>query len=353
VKIITVPDFAGPNLLAFELRTLFFLASWIECREILSEWPVHLACIGQPPDSVAALAETAGASISIHEPLPLLKGGHSNKLRGLEAAGGDSGILLLDVDMLLTGSLEPLRHLDGTLCAARAPKPRVPEQLWPRIYESLGMRPPESRITSFFGEINRFPPFLDLYPEQRSECRAMFPYFNSGALLVPAGCRLLDQWRDHLERLAEFAENIEEPYRSSRELTSSDQTALATALEQLRRDGLPFKMLPDMYNVFDVHLIYGKVPMEQARILHVARLFRRLDDRPGAVSSGLSDWLRITLKRSLQCLAWYPRPTAVWRLALASPRMARDHATLHALVERLLARHVSAALRLAGKGRLL
>ncbi len=76
--VVTVPDFAGANAHIFEARALFFLASWMERAGAAKEFPVHLACIGEPPESVRWLAERAGASITVHEPVSILPGRNAN-----------------------------------------------------------------------------------------------------------------------------------------------------------------------------------------------------------------------------------------------------------------------------------
>ena len=62
--VVTVPDFQGANPALFEARTLLFLGSWLENAGSAREWPLHLACIGEPPESVRRLAERCNAIVS-------------------------------------------------------------------------------------------------------------------------------------------------------------------------------------------------------------------------------------------------------------------------------------------------
>ena len=49
IDVVTVPDFSGQAARTFEARTLLFLASWMANAGKARSWPLHLACIGQPP----------------------------------------------------------------------------------------------------------------------------------------------------------------------------------------------------------------------------------------------------------------------------------------------------------------
>jgi len=60
LDVVTVPEFSGQARHRFEAQSLFFLASWIECSGRAAGFPLHLACIGQPPASVTKLAERLG-----------------------------------------------------------------------------------------------------------------------------------------------------------------------------------------------------------------------------------------------------------------------------------------------------
>ena len=77
--VVIVPDFSGKAKTTFEARTLYFLASWLECAGKSREFPLHLACIGEPPESVRALAKQCDARISLHAPMGEDVGVFANK----------------------------------------------------------------------------------------------------------------------------------------------------------------------------------------------------------------------------------------------------------------------------------
>jgi hypothetical protein len=101
VDVVMVPDFAGPGRRIFEARTLLFLGSWLEQRGASCDWPLHLACVGDPPAGVASLAERCGARVSIRPELSLRGQRYLNKLRGLEVESATGRILLLDADTVV------------------------------------------------------------------------------------------------------------------------------------------------------------------------------------------------------------------------------------------------------------
>jgi len=125
---VIVPDFRSPQRIGrFEPQTLLFLASWMEHAGEARHWPVHLACIDQPPESVRALAEPCGATISVHESLEQELGRFSNKLRAWDVKLQTDQLLYLDADMLCLGPPIELANRAGSLAGAPAGLPRVPE----------------------------------------------------------------------------------------------------------------------------------------------------------------------------------------------------------------------------------
>ena len=81
--VVTVPDFSGKNARLFELRALFFLAFWLEYAGSCRDYPLHLACIGPPPESVRRLAARCNAAITIHNPVQANHGQTINKAPAL------------------------------------------------------------------------------------------------------------------------------------------------------------------------------------------------------------------------------------------------------------------------------
>lgn len=277
--VVVAPDFSGARRLVFEARTLFFLASWLE-RARRRPPPLHLACIGEPPDSVRALAGRASATISMHQPLPLVHGGFANKLRGLEAPGQHPRVLLLDADMLVLGPPDTVSALGADFAAAPAGKPQISEATWREIYAGLGLRVPETRMVCLRTELGLGMDRIRYrYPFQEPEAAAMMPYHNSGALLARRDSALRAVWEEHLRWIAEhFREREGTPVA----LTGGDQVGLATALHALAvRDGRTFQRLPDEFNVRSPHWQVGARRLRDVRLFHATGLFDDLRLRAG------------------------------------------------------------------------
>jgi hypothetical protein len=284
---VAVPDFTPPRALMFEARTLFFLASWLEQfgEKQDAAWRVHICAVGEPPASVRRLAARAGAGISVHEPLLPAYGGFANKLRGLEAPAGGDGLLLLDADILVHGSLAGLDEIAADLAAARAGKPQVPEVQWRVIYDALHLATPAERIASVYGEHRAsFERIARRFPGQEAAAGAMLPYFNSGVLLVRRPRDLREVWEDHLRRIpASFAIQSEAPAHA---VANGDQVALATALQALRAKGATFQPLPEIYNARLIHFRTGALRIGDTHLLHAAGFASSIqtrEDLPAAV----------------------------------------------------------------------
>ncbi len=333
--IVTVPDFRPAPRAAFEARTLFLLASWRErAGEARGRCPLHLACIGEPPRSVVAWAERAGARVSVHAPLELGSSRSANKLRGFGVPTEMGRRLLVDTDVLFLG--DPLRALHGLppdhLAAAPATVPRVPPELWGEIYGTFGMSVPGERMRSVSGALG-FPPEAQGYPPD-----PMPPYFNSGVLLVPDACPLRPRWEEHLARLpARFADRAAGwPEPARRAVLQSDQAALATALASLGAEGWARSPLPDAAHARRVHFRGGALRVGDVAILHAIGLFKGLPEAtPDAVEDALETWLarwQAAIREGL--------PGRRWRAWRECRRAA-------GLVNGLWRRHVQPALRRA------
>ena|SRR5258708_15894068 len=85
-EIESVPDFSGPHPAVFEARSLLFLAAFCEYGGAARHFPLHLACIGEPPKTVRWLAERSGATLHAYPPKTDGPRGMANKMRGLELA---------------------------------------------------------------------------------------------------------------------------------------------------------------------------------------------------------------------------------------------------------------------------
>ena len=293
MNVVIVPDFTPARELVFEARTLFFLASWIEqFREHqTAPFPLHVCCIGEPPDSVRRMAERAKAAVSIHEPVLMEYGGFANKLRGLEMPATDR-LLLLDADFLVLGELDLLFRIDADIAAAPAGKPQVPTAQWRLIYDGLGLAMPDERMASVYGEHGASLEGVALrYAGQEAEAGAMLPYFNSGSLLVRTDCGLREAWEDHLRRIPAIFNGTQ--VLAAHAVTNNDQVALATALHALKGRGMSFERLPDEFNARLIHFRTGALRFGGARLLHAtgfAGSVRRRDELIPAIKNFEERW---------------------------------------------------------------
>lgn len=257
LDVVIVPDFRPATAALFEARTLFFLASWLEragtrARE---RFTLSLACIGEPPASVRRLAAQAGAEISVHAPLPLNDGSTANKLRGFESPARSARLLLVDADALVVNDLGAL--VDAIPANAMAASPaghaRVTEAEWVAIYDALGLPRPVERILSIRAELGL------------RERREMYPYYNSGVLLLPRAVDLRRPWERDVAAIDALGLQ-----------KASDQAGLATALHRLRLAGVPFQRLPQAYHVCPPHFEGGAATFGDIRLFHAVGFLRGL-----------------------------------------------------------------------------
>lgn len=265
--VITVPDFTSGSGAVFEARTLVFLASWIERAGTARNFPLHLACIGQPPASVRRLAGRCGASITVHEPLQL-RHDHpvGNKFRGLEIVPRTDRFLLLDVDVTILSDPAPLSALGDCVAACPDDGPNVTLDEWRRIHSACGMRPPEL-VQPLFSELDlpRFPRrIMGVNPGDR-QCDAMMPYFNGGVVFAPWACDLRRRWAENVVRIAGL---FDESQGRRRWIHHSDQAGLAVTLETLRLEGWAVRRLPDAFNTRWLHLYAGSPAPEAIAVMH-------------------------------------------------------------------------------------
>ncbi|MBI4531755.1 MAG: hypothetical protein HY709_09530 [Candidatus Latescibacteria bacterium] len=300
--VVVVPDFSGEKASTFEARTLFFLASWIENAGRARRCPLHVACIGEPPPSVRRLAARSNASITVHPPLGAEKRGTANKLRGLEVEGREDRVLLLDADVLVLSDLSDLAEMGYGIAASQSVIPRVPERCWRKIYPALGMELPTERIASVAGELGyrtlgelgyqvlRTPTYAEqnaelkplresshptvgwtpTYAEQNAELNAMFLYYNAGVVFVPWGCGLRPLWEEHIRRIAGLFDERDEAWKA---VAYGDQAGFATAVEFLKRRGVPFKRLPNAFHANWLHLSRRILPVRGIKLFHAFGIF--------------------------------------------------------------------------------
>lgn len=261
----------GEQARVYEARTLLFLASWIENAGSARDFPLHVACIGEPPASVRWLAKRCDAELSVHRPLDAGCGRYSNKLRGLEVRRREDRVLLLDVDVLVLSDLSELAEMGHCIAASPVLKPRLPKRYWRVIYPLLGMDPPRERVASVLGELLSERAETHRSPRQNARLRSMFPYHSSGVLLSPWDCGLRPLWEDHIRRIAA---RFQETDDRARFLELGDEPGLTTSIELLKRRGVPYARLPDACHIRLVQVWGGVVRWPDAKLLHTAGIFR-------------------------------------------------------------------------------
>lgn len=292
--VVIVPDFDGPRAYDFELRTLFFLASWIENAGTSRGYPLHVACIGEPPPSVVWMAERCGARISRHAPLLLLEKRYSNKIRGLEVEGRTPELLLLDVDTLVFSDLRGLDGLGRCIAAAPAFQPQVPDRDWETIFGKLGIPRPTERIDSIRGELDLPPILRPLYSRQHAERNRMFPYYNSGVLFLPWDSGIQPHWEKRILQAASLFRPGDEAWFA---VGQGDQVGLALALDDVAGDGLPLRRLPPSYHSQWMYLYRGTLPLAETRIFHATRFLADVVHGDGDVPREIVRYRNALLRR--------------------------------------------------------
>jgi hypothetical protein len=339
LDVVVVPDFSGKQAMVFEERMLLFLASWLEHGAGTRGFPLHLACIGRPPARVVRLAARCDASITTHEPvIPELP--YANKLRGLEISGEAPRILLLDADIVVLADPSGVARLPAGIVAGPPDRSRVPDSCWERIYPALGLAVPTERGRSATQEYALRTSSRAAAPVSSAPPGDIPPYYNSGVLIVPRDCGLRPVWEADMREIASRAEPGDRAWRSAARM---DQTGLATAIERLKRGGVPVSRLPDAYNVRVIHLYTRNVTLSGATLFHATLVFK---GRPAGESFERKlRHYRLSLYRRILGL-WRRdrerrfRPTCVSRQVLPSLREVRK---LVGHFEGLYRKHVAPA----------
>ncbi len=268
IDVVVVPDFSGSAARLFEARTLLFLGSWLEHSGRSRTWPLHLVCIGEPPESVRSLAAKCEARITIEESLALPESFLTNKLRGLDVTTSSDHILLVDVDTLILGDLSAFLPFRESIALAPANQNQINTKMWAEIYESLGVAMPEERTLCLRAR------YKDQLPERyckRNECEEMVPYFNSGVLLVPESLPLKEPWWKYSEHLIELSKERGGRWKTVR---TNDQVGLAVAMAGLRSQGVAFKELPPYCHGNYLLFWAGVLTFDEVRIFHGMKLYR-------------------------------------------------------------------------------
>ncbi|MFM7185964.1 MAG: hypothetical protein ACKO4Z_14520 [Planctomycetota bacterium] len=265
--VVTVPDFTEGDTAVFEARTLVFLASWAECGAAARGFPLHVACIGEPPASIRRLAGRIGASVTVHEPIRLRHDHHvGNKLRGLEVEPRTDRFLLLDVDIAILSGLDRIAAFERCIAACPEDAPNVRLEDWRVIYAGFDL-PLPATIPPLAVELDlpRFPRRMMGYEAGDAQLEAMLPYYNGGVVFAPWDCGLRGLWEQSIRRIAGLFPETPGPRKW---IHHSDQAALAVSIALLQRDGLAFRRLPDGFNARWQHLYAGSPPPEAISVMH-------------------------------------------------------------------------------------
>lgn len=267
--VVIVPDFTNRWARGFEVRTLFFLGAWADYAGAARDFPLHIACIGEPPESIHAAARRYGASITSHAPVGI-GSVMSNKLRGFEADLNTSQILLLDVDVIPLGDISPLGELNGSIAALPIGKPPLRMRDWRIAYDLLGLDLPEERIASMFGDL--IDPELEHLrsPEQNERLRKMMPMYQGGVVFAPVEAGLRDAWAEAY-RIISTTFPDDDP--ESEWIRRNDEVPLVGAVQKLRLQGVPFQRLPDMYHAQWPHM-WGRYGWGDPRLFHLMGIHR-------------------------------------------------------------------------------
>jgi hypothetical protein len=260
--VVIVPDFSGKASVTFEVRTLYFLASWIEYSGVAGKLPLHLACIGEPPASVRELARRCNAIISLHDKASAQLGVYANKLRGFEVDLQTPRILLLDVDILVLSDLSQLAAVvpEDAISAAPSHSAILLPEVWNELHTRLGVAPPTDRIADFHRT-------LDM-----TAAVTLYPSFNTGVIVAPRSSPLPQLWLEHLAVLGELRERWN-PVLKPLNMSVTDEPAFATAIQVLRHRGLPFAPLPDRFNGRWRHLYRRSPRMSDLVVFHMTSSF--------------------------------------------------------------------------------
>jgi len=235
---------------------------------------------------------------SFHEPLVIAEAKAVNKLRGLEVRPRARRFFLIDADMVVLGDLSPLARFPDCIAAAPANQAKVPEALWPRLYEAAGLETPETRGPLLREELKMVAPRRRRRFASQNECsRRSPPYYNAGAVFAPWACDLGSLWTKSVERGTKVVARTEE---GAAGVHRSDQSGLAVAVAQLLQRGHTFRRLPDVLHSRWCHLYGGRPAVNEMRLFHATAIMRgvsELGELADRNPAPLDDWVRKTRPR--------------------------------------------------------
>ncbi len=266
--VIIVPDFAGSARDLFEIRTLFFLASWLEFGGLTKYFPLHLACIGQAPKSVVTLGKRCNALFTTHKSVHEIR--FLNKLRGLEIEGLTKHALLLDVDILLLGDISKLASLlpQNCISADTADSAHISKTQWETVYSDLKIPCPEPNMETVNWTIG-----AQMQAPNYNESSATYPYYNSGILFFPWDCNLRTTWEQHNSEIIPKM-LLENTQTNGKKTIITDQIALSTTIEQLKLKGIKFCPLPMPYHARWQRIYARMLPISKTKLFHAIGIFK-------------------------------------------------------------------------------
>ncbi len=341
---VIVPDFRDATRVGrFEPQTLFFLASWIEHAGDARDWPVHIACIGEPPTSVRRLAEQCGGRVSIHKSKEDQLGRFGNKLCAWDIDAQTSQLLYLDADMLCLSSPGALAQFIGRGGGCPAGLPRVPESYWVKIDQALGLPEPNSKMPSTFAAAG-IPLGGKRYGSENAFAANMWPLYNGGLFFVPFDAPLPQLWIEHWNRISELF-NRDDPLWV--DVVLSDMTALATSLRQLQHDGnLDVITLPESFNGRWMQIVGGQVTLEIVSLFHAVNLFRNPIKDAASLYDGLDQYTHQLRQKSRLWARRVALRRGKLKTALSMLRRSRAaQATLSSTLRKLADKHVLPAMQ--------
>lgn len=269
IDVIIVPDFSSARASVFEIRTAYFLYTWIKNAGRAKEFPLHIACIGDPTQRIRDLAKKAGARITIHEPHPLSHlNPFLNKQVGLCVSGETDYHLLLDTDFWVISDFSEILKWGETIAAAPADHPRISTDYWLRIYESLDMSPPKEKIRPIRGEYNIPLAHKPYYHNQDQDVYEMFPYYQGGMVYAPWSFNLKTRWQENIMSIKDLFLDGDPNHPQHLAVVASDQAGLSITIRQLIDEGKKFTRIPPTYHANRVHLYANKLDVSDIKLYH-------------------------------------------------------------------------------------
>lgn len=270
--VVIVPDFSGPQAGIFEQRTLLFLASWIVNAGNAVNFPLHVACIGEPPSTVKKLAEICNASVTVHEPLKISNSAYCNKLRGLEVTGKTEKVLLLDADIVVLADPSGLSDMNDCIAASPASWCRIPEEYWHKICQSLEILQSPSLVPTISQRFVITRPRTSAFPVKDFQT-SIISYFNSGVIMVPWKYGLRDFWERNITRISGIFNETDIYWQEIKHFI--DQIGLSTVISFYQKKECCFFQLPDAYNSQPLYLFAGALRAQDIKLFHAFHLFRK------------------------------------------------------------------------------